>query len=338
MKNILLVFTGGTIGSMIARDGVINTNPNANFRLLNLFAEQNGNGSPVQFKVLRPLQILSENLHPGDWTRIVEAIEAEELSQFAGVIVTHGTDTLAFSAAALGLYFNRLKIPLLLVSSDLPLENPQANGLPNFQCAVEFILRIREGGVFVAYKNTGEIMRVFRATRLASCLQLDSRFIGIQSAEYMSFDDGEFRRRETPTDIRPTAMNLKPDFSPRVLLIRPYPGMDYSQYNIEGYDAVLHDLYHSGTACVSKAWGTRHSLVDFIEGRGRRSIPVYLAPAVKTGNAYDSTSALLNSGAEMIWNMSLEAAYAKLLLAYGNFTDRQEIKNFLERDIAWEHV
>ena len=40
----------------------------------------------------------------------------------------------------------------------------------------------------------------------------------------------------------------------------------------------------------------------------------------------------------MIWNMSIEAAYVKLMLAYGNFIDEREVAEFLERDIAREHV
>jgi L-asparaginase len=40
----------------------------------------------------------------------------------------------------------------------------------------------------------------------------------------------------------------------------------------------------------------------------------------------------------MIWNMSIEAAYVKLMLAYGNFSDEQQIMAFIDRDIAGEHV
>ena len=40
----------------------------------------------------------------------------------------------------------------------------------------------------------------------------------------------------------------------------------------------------------------------------------------------------------MIWNMSIEAAYVKLMLTYGNFTDESQIMAFLDEDIAGEHV
>lgn len=67
-------------------------------------------------------------------------------------------------------------------------------------------------------------------------------------------------------------------------------------------------------------------------------IKIYLAPAVKTDDAYQSTRILIDQGASMIWNMSIEAAYVKLMLAYGNFSDHNQIKEFINTDIAGEFV
>lgn len=336
MKSILLVFTGGTIGSQV-EEGTIDTNDAAGFKLLQLFAAQDRDPASVNFKILRPLQILSENLHPDHWRQIIAAIEAEDLRIYDGIIVTHGTDTLAFSAAALGLYFNHLQIPMMLVSSDLPLGHPQANGLPNFLSAVEFIRAIGLAGVFVSYRNLGQAQAIHLATRLASCLPLGSDFISVQSKPFMCLEDGEFRYLHALSE-RCEPVSLKADFSARMLLIRPYPGIDYSQFNLEDVDLVLHDLYHSGTACTSLELGGQYSLVEFIKRCRQHDLKIYLAPAVKSESAYSSTRLLLAQGAEMIWNLSLEAAYAKLLLAYGNFDDAAVISRFLDTDIAWEHV
>jgi L-asparaginase len=269
---------------------------------------------------------------------MISAIETEDLRKFDGIILTHGTDTLAFSAAALGLYFNNLPIPLLLVSSNLPLDNPQANGFPNFHCAVDFVRKIPHAGAFVVYQNPDQNMQVYRATRLASCLQLSGDFIGVQSKAFMHFIDGKFICQEFQADKRLTFKPLTADFSARILLIKPYPGLDYSQINLTGVHAVLHDLYHSGTACIATEYGEQHSLSEFIRRCRQQQLKIYLAPAMKSEQAYSSTRELLALGAEMIWNMSLETAYAKLLLAYGNFNDSSAIGQFLEQDIAFEHI
>ena len=336
-KNILLVFTGGTIGSQL--DGnTINTDGNAGFKLLQRFAEQDAKPDSVSFKTLQPLQILSENLHPSHWPQIVATIETEDLSRFDGIVVTHGTDSLAFSAAALSMYFNHLSIPLLMVSSDLPLDHPQANGVANFLCAVEFIRQIGLAGVFVPYRNPGQAMQIHLGSRLSSCLPLSGDFISVQSQAWMRYGNGRFEQlHDLDRNARsPTA--LKPEFSKRILLIRPYPGLDYTLFNLDNVDLVLHDLYHSGTACASAAAGEQYSLVEFVKHCINRNIKIYLAPALYSENAYASTRELLECGAETIWNMSLEAAYAKLLLAYGNFNTQKNIADFLQRDIAWEHV
>ncbi|WKJ90519.1 asparaginase domain-containing protein [Methylomonas montana] len=336
-KNILLVFTGGTIGSQL--DGnTINTNGNAGFKLLQRFAEQDTKPDSVSFKTLQPLQILSENLHPSHWPKIIASIESEDLRQFDGIVVTHGTDSLAFSAAALSLHFNSLAIPLLLVSSDLPLDYPQANGVANFICAVEFIRQLGLAGVFVPYRNPGQTMQLHLGSRLSSCLPLSGDFISVQSQAWMRYESGHFERLHELDCKARSPIALKPEFSKQILLIRPYPGLDYTMFNLENVELVLHDLYHSGTACASAAAGRQCSLVEFVKRCSSRNIKIYLAPALYSESAYASTRELLECGAEMIWNMSLEAAYAKLLLAYGNFNTRNDIADFLQRDIAWEHV
>jgi len=336
MKTILLVFTGGTIGST-ASAGTINTSGDAPFTLLQLFQQHYGNHQQIDFTIIQPLQILSENMAPAAWTTLIEAIEAANYGLYDGIIITHGTDTLAFTAAALSYYFHADNLPILLVSSNYPLNDPEANGLENFICAVEFILQINQPGVFVPYRNPQMSTQIHKGTRLASSPQLSGDFYSVQNRSYMQFDNALFSPRQTlpkPNKKYP----LKADFSKRILLIKPYPGLDYSYFDMHAVDIVLHDLYHAGTACTSAQWGSSLSLPTFIRHCRERGIKVYLAPAVKSNNAYESTRELLDEGAEMIWNMSLESAYVKLLLAYGNFDDERQIIDFINDDIAGEHL
>lgn len=338
MKNILVVFTGGTIGS-IATDGTIKPSGTAPFRLLGEFERRYPDHQRISFKAIEPIRILSENLAPAAWKIIIDAIESEQPEQYDGVIVTHGTDTLAFTAAALGFYFSAITRPILLVSSDHPLDHPNANGLDNFICAVDFIQSIKEPGVFVPYRNQQQITHVHRGARLASSFQLSGDFFSVRGQHYMQYGDGHFSSPcLPPVPNRAGLPGLRAEFSSRILMIKPYPGLDYAHFNLDGVDAVLHDLYHSGTACMTVEWGKNHSLLEFI-GRCRgQGVKVYLAPAIQSPDAYESTRFLLNEGAEMIWNMSIEAAYVKLMLAYGNFQDDREIMGFIHADIAGEHV
>ncbi len=345
MKNILLVFTGGTIGSTVT-DGTINTSGTSPFKLIQQFQAHYKNHQSINFNTIRPIEILSENLAPCVWETIIAAIEAEQPERYDGIIITHGTDTLSFTASALSFYFHAVKIPMLLVSSDYPLDDQRANGLENFICAVEFILQEKHAGVFVPYRNQQQSTQVHSGARLASSLQLSGDFFSVQGKSYLQFENHRFSPLHAEsTEANDTAIKkaansppLKANFSGRILMIKPYPGLDYHNFNLEQVDAVLHDLYHSGTACASRQWGKNHCLPEFIKRCSERGIKVYLAPAIKSANAYQSTRMLIEHGAEMIWNMSIESAYVKLALAYGNFDDKQQIMDFLNRDIAGEHL
>ncbi len=336
MKPILLVFTGGTIGSQL-QNGTIDTSQTAGFKLVQLFRQCYPEQAGVSFKTLRPVQILSENLQPPIWRQIIAALEAEDPADYAGIIVTHGTDTLAFSAAVLGIYFNALNIPLLLVSSDLPLEHPRANGLNNFICAVDYIRQQQPVGVFVPYQNPGQPMQLHIGTRLSSCLPLGSDFISVQSRPYRQYEQGLFSPPNPEVLPKTAGVTLQARFA-RILLIKPYPGLNYAGFNLENTDAILHDLYHSGTACDSSAYGEQYSLIAFSQRCREHNIPLYLAPAIQSGAAYSSTRQLLSHGAQMIWNTSLEAAYAKLILAYANFQNPRAIQDFLASNIAHEQL
>lgn len=336
MKNILLVFTGGTIGSQSVA-GTIDTDAGAGFRLIDLFQQRYPAAAQIRFKTVAPLQILSENSHPNAWQQIIAAVEAEQPERYDGIVVTHGTDTLAFAAAALGLYFHKLKRPMLLVSSDLPLEHPEANGVPNLICAADYILQQREAGVFVPYRNPGRGMQLHIATRLSNCLPLSSDFISVQSKAYADYYAGEFTFHQPPPKTAAADFQLQNRFA-RVMLVSPYPGMNYANLDLRETDAVLHGLYHSGTACASRQWGEQYGLAQLAQRCRANGVPLYLAPAAKTADSYASTQQLLACGAKMIWNTSLESAYAKLALAFGSFPDLAAVDGFLAQNIAGEQI
>lgn len=336
MKPILVVFTGGTIGSVAAK-GEIKPNNQQNYQLITQFHQ--ADTSPfIHFDCVAPLELLSENIHPVAWEMLIKAIEVENLSTYAGVIVTHGTDTLAFTAAALSLYFNHLKIPLLLVSSNHPLEHPQANGLCHFMTAVQFIQHYQHAGVFVPYQNPqSNKVLIHAGSRLASCLPLSSDFMSVQSKAYLQYQHGVFTEIN-PLVIETQTVALKPHFSTRILLIKPYPAIDYSYFSLDNVDVVLHDLYHSGTACTSLQWGENHSLVSLIKRCQQRNIPFFMTPVIKEADIYQSLAILIEQGVCILWNMSLEVAYAKLLLAYGNYQTERQIQAFLTTNIAGEII
>lgn len=314
MKNILVIFTGGTIGSSV-HQGAIDTDKKTAFLLLEQFKQRQPNTN-VNFTTRQPYQILSENLSPRIWTTLISEIENANPNAYDGIIITHGTDTLAFTAAALSVYFQVFSVPIFLVSSHLPLSNPHANGLDNFCFAVEKIVTEKLTGVFVPYRNPNDsYVTLHKGNLLTSSPQLSSDFFSVAVGDFVS--KANFNQP------------LKPQFSERILLIKPYPSLNYDYFNLENVDAVLHDLYHSGTACTTSNWGGNHSLLNFIARCKHENMPIYLAPALKSADAYQSTIELVETGATVLWNMTLETAFVKLSLSYGNFNNLSAIISLL---------
>ena len=126
---ILVIFTGGTIGSTVT-DGWISPDGATRYTLINAY--QAAHGEEISFSIRAPYSILSENLSAKNLTALTNEVCAAVKEDFDGVIVTHGTDTLQYAAAALAYATGNDCIPTVLVSSNYPLNDPRTNGHQNF--------------------------------------------------------------------------------------------------------------------------------------------------------------------------------------------------------------
>lgn len=161
---IQAIFTGGTIGSGRGRDGRIAPQQEMRYKLLDWYQRF---GEKMEFQAEEPYYILSENLGAENLNILMECVRGHLRKGWAdGILIMHGTDTLQYTAAILGYVFGWADIPIVLVSSDFPLEDERANGYTNFRYAVEFIKGGYGKGVFVSYSNPGDIPKIHRGTRL----------------------------------------------------------------------------------------------------------------------------------------------------------------------------
>ncbi len=332
MKTILLCLTGGTLGSSISQ-GRIALDENASGTLLKQYQNLDPEAfASVTFDCIQPLKLLSENLMPRHWGELINALEAKNPSRYDGIIVGHGTDTLPYTAAALSYGLHGLPVPILLVSSNLPLSEDKANGLANFRAAVDFILTKQHPGVYVPYQNPGQKLALHRSLNLLSSLPLSCDFVSAGGQPLAWYEHGRFQFNEKLDSEAREQWPIPPLFSSRILLLRPYPGLDYRAIDITGYQAVLHDLYHSGTACTANEPGAAHALPDFIDRCRRKNVNVYLAPINPEQRYYQTSQIIADAGGRFLSGMTLEAAYAKLCLAYGVFADTDDINAFLRDD------
>lgn len=116
-------FYGGTIGSAPGADGLAPDGHTARL-LLQLFASRRPTPLTdiVEWTISEPLSILSENITPTHWNRLLGALQPvlrECSSAYEGIVITHGTDTLAYTAALLDQRLAGVSLPIVLVSSQL---------------------------------------------------------------------------------------------------------------------------------------------------------------------------------------------------------------------------
>lgn len=325
---ILVMFTGGTIGSSES-GGYISPGEGANYRLLSLFREKKQlaqtDTPEVELVPFPAFQMLSENSNGEFLNRLANAVqsarEQAEEQGMAGIIVTHGTDTLAYSAAMLGYVFADAPLPIVLVSSNYVLEDPRANGLANFVHAVDFIASAPRGGVYVSYQNTGEKPMIHWGTRL----------LGHQaySDAVHSMAEQEDPRNEG-TELPLTRLPLSAKFQTEapILQIFPSPGMAYPVIS-DGIQAILHHSYHAGTICSHGA-----GMEAFLAEASRRQIPVFLAGA-DPQMVYESMKVYEKYQIHVLPVASPLSMYMKLWLLLANDLDSIE---WMGKNIAGEII
>ena len=305
---ILLFTTGGTIASVID-DGVIDVRPQGKLLVLNKYTQID---KETQFEVLSPINILSENVELSDYKTIVEAFKSIDFELYDGVIVTHGSDTLAYTSALLGLLFSNVQKPICVVAADKSLQDEKSNGMDNFIAGVNFI---KQGinGVYVPYRNADGVVYIHRATDLFESDTLSDDFYSLDGA-FAVYINGVIALREDKNTKTHRVSVDKADlsFTKKIMQIMPYPDLDYSRIDVKGLDAVLHRTYHAGSVCaVSNSDKCITTLIDKCKKEG---VPLYIC-GLKSGKAnYYSMSSVLDKGITPLYDMAPACAYMKLML------------------------
>ena len=339
MSTIALLFTGGTIGCVV-HNGKADPAAESN-RLLVAHFRRTYPACAVEFRETEPLSTLSENMTIPKWNRLLEALRQADSEEVDGIVITHGTDTLAYTAALLDLMWTGKSTPIILVSSHTPPTDPQANGHRQFGAAVEAILTGQARGVTAALElppvvfpseenptacasqsspNMGPPPGTSPASRESDRRQEPVRLIpGHQLTQCQSLTD-RFGWVPARDWISPAVPLIDSDvsLSPCVLLVHPYPGMDMRSLNLpDGTRAVVYELYHSGTACVE---GMYTGIGSLLARCAARDIPLFVCstPAADAAYRYTSTSTMLKREAAAplpLSGITIESAYALLLTA-----------------------
>jgi L-asparaginase len=313
---IYTIFTGGTIGSKKNSSGVISTDKDLTYKLINKYCQIYKEN--VEFITDEPYRILSENLSAANILKLVEAVNrAIDNDNVEGIIVTHGTDTLQYTSAILGYIFQDADVPIVLVSSNYVLDDSRANGLINFRNAVDFIINSRGKGVFVSYKNTDDFGYIHCATRLQSPILFSDNLSSVMNSWYGRFVADVYENNENYKVERNKhnvfdRYNIKlSDKADGIVRINPYVGMSYPVIT-ENIKAVLHESYHSGTIGINKEFE------EFALEAKKCNIPIFLTGLNSKEAHYETVDKYRSLGIITLPESSVISQYCKLWLALSN--------------------
>lgn len=273
---ILIEMLGGTIGSHKDGNGTVVLG-----RDMSDFLPE-GTDAVIR----SPLTYSSENATAEVYREALKAIARDiDETMPEGVLILHGTDTMAYFAQLAVRVLGR-SVPMQIAGSVLPPDDPKSDYKKQIEDAVRFL---QEGisGVVCEGKSIplDSVMSAGTDGRCGEYQDTFERFSGLHIL------------------VERSERFLSDEPLPRLLVIPAVPGVVIPE---EGFDRVLIQCFHSGTANVS--------LVPYIKKWTAEGKRCFLAPFPAGGNIYESTKMLCDAGAEVLLGMPFEGAWAEALM------------------------
>ena len=319
--NIMVLYTGGTIGMQASAGGLA---PASGFeqRMREQLAGQPGLAA-WQFRELLPL-IDSANMTPCYWQRLRAAIiEAVDGQGCDGVLVLHGTDTLAYSAAAMSFQLLGLTVPVLFTGSMLPAGTPDSDAWENLTGALQVLSQGTSPGVQQYFH--GQLRAPNRTAKVRSFGR--NPFATLQRS-------GGAAQAPVPAALAYRA----PLQVAKVAVLPLVPGLDAAllQATLDsGVQGLVLECYGSGTGpCDDDAF------VAVLEQARARDIVVVAITQCHEGGVelevYAAGSRLREAGVLSGGGMTREAAFGKLQALLGSRLPVDEVRRLVGLDLAGE--
>ncbi len=324
---ILIVFCGGTIAMAKNQEGYLAPFLSAK-ELLAKFPEIK---EVADTDCTELFNIDSTNMQPHHWTRIADTIY-QNYESYTGFVVTHGTDTMVYSAAALSFALQNLSKPVVFTGAQKPTDEIASDARNNLINACK-----------VAAMDLGEVSIVFGSqilrgnrTKKKSEVMLDAFWspvtlpIGTISLEPVFINHYLCRAKKK--------LKYQPGFNPNVIMLDVTPGMNpkYLQNILEmGVGGLVLNAPGAGNIPHEE-----NSLVPFIEKAYQKNIPVVVTTQCLEGSAqmhlYQAGVLGMRAGAISAGDMTHEAATAKLMWTLWQTKDFRKIKETMQKNISEE--
>ena len=332
-RKVLLIYCGGTLGMHTDPvTGAFQANPGFVEHVVQSFPQFENPKMPIlSFTSFDP-PLDSSDMQFEHYTALATTV-AENMDEYHGIVIAHGTDTMAWSASALSFSLENLRKPVVFTGAQLPLEIIRSDALTN----------LIDSCIVAAYSDVPEVMvvfdsNVFRGNRCtkSSCFGIN----GFSSYNYPRLGNAGTKvvvnpRRHLPMPTEP--FSSKCNFHQGVVVLKLFPGVGRflaGMLNDDNIRGVVLEAFGSGDA------PSYDGVVDSLDRVCKAGVVVVVVTNCQEGHViletYNAGLALKNAGATSGGDMTTEAAFTKLSWLLANEPNVDRVRALMSTDLRGE--
>ena len=335
LPKILLISTGGTIASKVDyRTGAVT--PALSAAELNEAVPELAKIANIDSEVL--FSEYSENLQPEHWLEIAKKLDSLANSDYTGIMIAHGTDTMHYTSSFLSFALSGFPIPIALVGSQRSSDRPSSDAALNLIAATKFLTKLNMKGIFVVMHNDSndDTIVCHKGTRVRkNHTSKRGAFETVGDNPAFIITENKIEKNMDEEFFKNPKYEPKLNLDAKVALVKYHPGYDPKQ---------IKDLADLGFgAIIFEGTGLGHvgnTMYDVIKDAKEQGLFLGMTSQCLDGNismtVYDSGRDLLDLGVVPLENMIPETALVKAMWAYGNTKNSDEIKTLMLKNIASE--
>lgn len=326
MKKILMIATGGTIASKGGEQGLAPAMTGDE-----LAANVPGIQDKCKLTVLQLMNIDSTNMRPRDWLRIRDAV-MEHYGSYDGFVILHGTDTMAYTAAALSYLIQDSRKPIVLTGSQKPMGNPYTDAKLNIYQSILYALDDQSCRVCI----------VFNGKAVAGTRGRKQRTRSFDAFESMNFPllavihDDRIIRHYTGALPEPDALKTYSRLNDRVFVLKLTPEVKAEIFGLlsSHYDAIILETFGIGGIPEYEDASFEKAIFGWVNAGKTLAVTTQVPEegcdleVYKVGKKYSEHPGILQAA-----DMTTESLVAKIMWILGQTNKQEEIHSMFYTSI-----